>query len=175
MAIKRTRRRADPTDFLFLFDKKSDSINQSVALALGMFRHKNTRAILLNFLTSNDDDTKEYAADSLLKLYGQEIENAKEMIFDKFNMLHSSTDKTKVADILVEGLNERGKPTPNWTLGALIGAGGIYSTVEDLSKFAIAQLDSSNKALALTRIKTYKETDTRDVGFLFLNENFRTK
>lgn len=74
MTIKRTRRRADPADLLFLLDKKSNSINQSVALALGMYRHKNTRAILLKLLTSNDDDTKEFATDSLLKLYGQEIE-----------------------------------------------------------------------------------------------------
>lgn len=74
MTIKRTRRRADPTDLFFLLGKKSDSINQSVALALGMYRHKNTRAILLKLLTSNDDDTKEFATDSLLKLYGQEIE-----------------------------------------------------------------------------------------------------
>jgi hypothetical protein len=75
MTIKRTRRRADPTDLLFLLDKKSDSINQSVALALGMYRHKNTRTILFKLLTSNDDNTKAFATDSLLKLYGQEIVN----------------------------------------------------------------------------------------------------
>lgn len=102
---------------------------------------------------------------TMRKYSGKSFEElAKEMIFDKFNMLHSSSDKTKVADILVEGLNDRGKPTPNWTPGALIGAGGIYSTVEDLSKFAKAQFDSTNTELTLTRIKTYKETDTRDVG-----------
>jgi len=102
---------------------------------------------------------------TMRKASGRSFEElAKEMIFDKYKMTHSSSDKTKVADILVEGLNDRGKPTANWTPGALIGAGGIYSTVEDLSKFALAQFDSTNKELALTRIKTYKETDTRDVG-----------
>jgi len=40
--------------------------------------------------------------------------------------------------------------------------------VTDLSKFAIAHFDSTNKELALTRIKTYKETDTRDVGLGWL-------
>jgi hypothetical protein len=74
ITIKRTRKRADPTDLLFLLDKKSDSINQSLALALGMYRHKNTQAILLKLLKSNDNDTKEFVTDSLLKLYGQEIE-----------------------------------------------------------------------------------------------------
>ncbi|MBX3164173.1 MAG: hypothetical protein KF900_06795 [Bacteroidetes bacterium] len=75
MTIRRTKRRADPSDLLFLLDKKSNSVNQSVALALAMYRHKNTRAVLLQLLTSNDNDTKEFAAGSLLKLYGQEIEN----------------------------------------------------------------------------------------------------
>jgi len=79
---------------------------------------------------------------TMRKYSGQSFEElAKEMIFDKFNMLHSSCEKTKVADILVDGLNDRGKPTPNWTPGALIGAGGIYSTVKALSKFALAQFD----------------------------------
>ncbi|MCA6364242.1 MAG: HEAT repeat domain-containing protein [Bacteroidetes bacterium] len=72
--VRRTRRRADPTNLLFLLDRKSDSINQSVALALGMYRHKNTRPILLELLKSADVTTKEFAADSLLKLYGKDIE-----------------------------------------------------------------------------------------------------
>lgn len=72
--ISRTRRRADPTDLLFLIDKYSNSVNQSVALALGMYRHKNTRAILLSLLSGNDNDTKKFATESLLKLYGQEVE-----------------------------------------------------------------------------------------------------
>ncbi len=100
---------------------------------------------------------RKYSGNSFEKL-------ARDMIFDKYNMMHSSTDKTKIADILVEGLNDRGKPTLNWTPGALVGAGGIYSTVEDLSKFAIAQFDTTNLELALTRVKTFKETESRDVG-----------
>lgn len=74
MTIKRTRRRADPTELLFLLDKKSDFINQSVALTLRSYRHKNTRAVLLKLLTNNVDGTKELATYSLLDLYGQEIE-----------------------------------------------------------------------------------------------------
>jgi CubicO group peptidase (beta-lactamase class C family) len=102
---------------------------------------------------------------SLRKLSGKSYEElAKEMIFDKYNMIHSTTDKTKVTGILVEGLNDKGQPTANWTPGALIGAGGIYSTVADLSKFAIAQFDESNNELNLTRIKTFEENEFRDVG-----------
>lgn len=102
---------------------------------------------------------------SLRKRSGKSYEElAKEMIFDKYNMIHSTTDKTKVTGILVEGLNDKGQPTANWTPGALIGAGGIYSTVRDLSKFAMAQFDESNNELNLTRIKTFEENEFRDVG-----------
>lgn len=88
----------------------------------------------------------------------------REWIFDKYGMASSTTDRTQVSDRLVEGLNTRGKPTPNWTPGALIGVGGIYSTVEDLAKFALAQFDTTDAVLALTREKTFKENEFRDVG-----------
>lgn len=74
ISIGRTRRRADPTDLLFLLEKKSMSINQSVALALGKYRHKNTKEILLQLIAINDNDTKKFSTYSLLGLYGQEIQ-----------------------------------------------------------------------------------------------------
>jgi CubicO group peptidase (beta-lactamase class C family) len=102
---------------------------------------------------------------ALRKFSGKTYEQlANDLIFKKYKMQHSSTEKTKVQNILIEGLNEDGEPTPNWTAGALIGAGGIYSTVEDLSKFALAQFDSTNLELNLTRDSTFSETKTRDVG-----------
>jgi hypothetical protein len=39
-----------------------------------MFKHKATRAILLQLLNKVDSDTKEFAADSLLELYGKDAE-----------------------------------------------------------------------------------------------------
>jgi CubicO group peptidase (beta-lactamase class C family) len=45
----------------------------------------------------------------------------------------------------------------------LAGAGGILSTAEDLSKFVIAQFNPSNKALELTRQKTFEINDTMDI------------
>lgn len=102
---------------------------------------------------------------SLTKYAGKSFEELlKEMICVKYEMLNSTTVKSNIADILVEGQNDKGKPTANWSPGALIGAGGIYSTVEDLSKFAIAQFDSTNQELTLTRMKTFKENESRDVG-----------
>lgn len=72
--IGRIRRRADPTALLFLLERNSPSIDQVVAATLSVYRHKNTRGILLGLLNSSDDDTREFASDSLLQLYGQDVE-----------------------------------------------------------------------------------------------------
>lgn len=95
----------------------------------------------------------------------------KDKIFDRYHMVQSTTERRKIADILVEGLDDNGRPTPNWELGALIGAGGIYSTVKDLSKFALAQFDSTHAELVLTRKKTFQENQFRDValGWFIIN------
>jgi hypothetical protein len=72
--IKADRRRADPTKLMFLLDKGSDDISRLLARTLSVFRHKHTRACLTTLLALPDEDTRENAAYSLLKLYGQEIE-----------------------------------------------------------------------------------------------------
>ena len=72
-------------------------------------------------------------------------------IFSQYEMHNTTTNRSLVADQLVAGLNDKGKAVPNWDLAVLMGAGGILSTVEDLTKFALAQFDSSNVALNLSR------------------------
>lgn len=102
---------------------------------------------------------------TLRKISGKDFEQlVKERIFAKYQMDNSSTIKDNVDNILVGGLDEEGQPTPNWDPGSLIGAGGIYSTVEDLTKFAFAQFDTTNQELNLTRVKTFGENEYRDVG-----------
>lgn len=71
--VRSKRRRANPTELLFLLDKNEVEIDQSLAIALKMFRHKETRSMLFQLLEKADDDTREFAADSLLELYGQEV------------------------------------------------------------------------------------------------------
>ena len=53
---------------------------------------------------------------------------------------------------------------PNWEFGALAGAGGIISNVQDLSKYALAHFDKENAVLALTREVTHKENDGLHLG-----------
>jgi CubicO group peptidase (beta-lactamase class C family) len=85
-------------------------------------------------------------------------------IFSRYQMTSSTTSRGDVKDKLVEGLDPFGNVTPNWDFGALAGAGAILSTVSDLSKFALAQYDSTNKELELTRVKTFSDTSNIDVG-----------
>lgn len=72
--VRSKRRRGDPNELLFLLDKNSVSVDQELALTLKMFRHKNTRPILQALLIKPDNDTREFAAESLLNLYGAEAE-----------------------------------------------------------------------------------------------------
>lgn len=85
-------------------------------------------------------------------------------IFFKYGMHNSTTDHTKSKGLLVNGLNNVGNNTPNWELSALVGAGGILSSVEDLTKFMLAQFDNTNEELALTRAKTLTIDHISDFG-----------
>src|SRR5690606_26358709 len=85
-------------------------------------------------------------------------------IFSKYDMQNSTAEINKIKGNLVKGLNNEGKEVPNWELSILAGAGGIFSTVEDLSHFAVSQFDYSNKELKLTREKTFEINDNVDIG-----------
>lgn len=85
-------------------------------------------------------------------------------VFRKYKMKNSTTDRTRIQAKLVKGLGIDGKEVSNWDLAVLVGAGGILSSVEDLSKFSLAQFDESNKALVLTRQKTFDINENLAIG-----------
>jgi len=85
-------------------------------------------------------------------------------IFSKYDMQNSTTDITTIKGNLVKGLNNEGIEVPNWDLAVLAGAGAIFSTVEDLSQFAISQFEYKNKELELTRVKTFELNENMDIG-----------
>lgn len=82
-------------------------------------------------------------------------------IFSKYGMDVSTTIRSKVEDKLVKGLNDEGEVVSNWDMAVHIGAGGILSSVNDLTKFALAQFDSLNQELLLSR-----------TAFFEVNEHF---
>ena len=85
-------------------------------------------------------------------------------VFSKYKMTNSTTNKNDINTKLVKGLNPYGEETSNWDLDILVGAGGILSTAEDLSKFAIAQFNDSNSELSMTRAKTFEVVENIDIG-----------
>lgn len=66
--LRRKKRRSDPSELLFLLERNSTSIDQDLALTLGFFYHPNTKSILHRLLEKPDDETREFAAESLQKL-----------------------------------------------------------------------------------------------------------
>jgi len=117
----------------------------------GEYQYSNTGAGLLGYTLSKVENV---TYESLLK----------NKIFSKYDMRNSTTDITTIKGNLVKGLNNEGIEVPNWEFSVLAGAGAIYSTVEDLSQFAISQFDYSNKELKLTRVKSFELNENMDIG-----------
>ncbi len=88
----------------------------------------------------------------------------KEKIFDPLRMIHSTTDRESVEEDLVSGRTKRGRIAQNWDLAALVGAGGVLSTVSDLSSFIIANFDPENEVLTLQREPTYEVSENMEMA-----------
>ena len=88
----------------------------------------------------------------------------KNHIFSKYKMFNTTLNHNDLSEVLVKGLDANGNEVPNWELSVLAGAGGIKSNVKDLAKFGIAQLDTLNKELELTRQKTIEVNNNMNIG-----------
>jgi CubicO group peptidase (beta-lactamase class C family) len=82
----------------------------------------------------------------------------------KYNMPNTTTNRLEVEKILVKGLDKNGDHTLNWDFKVLVGAGGVLSSVSDLSNFAQAHFDVKNKELSLTRKPTFTVDSTMKLG-----------
>ena len=86
-------------------------------------------------------------------------------ICSKYTMGHTTTNRNQIRSQLIIGLDENGIETPNWDLNVLVGAGGILSSVADLSKFAQAHFNDSDQILSLTRKPTFSlEPNKAEIG-----------
>lgn len=102
---------------------------------------------------------------SLCKITGRDYESLlRHFVTEPLGMITTTTVCENIEPKLVSGLDARGKPTSNWDLSSLVAAGGILSNVDDMVKFALAQFDTSNHVLRMTREKTFTSSETRFVG-----------
>lgn len=77
-------------------------------------------------------------------------------ILKKYKMKETFVNRADIKkNTLVKGLNQFGLETPYWDFNVLFGAGGLLSTVSDLSKFVQAHFNNVNIELALTRKETH--------------------
>jgi len=109
-----------------------------------------------------------------------ELENSsyeqllQEKIFGPMGMSRSTTDRSLVEDYLVTGLTKRGASAQNWDLAGLAGAGGILSTVEDLSRFIRANFNPDEPVLELQREPTYEVSESMEMAmgwFILIRDN----
>jgi CubicO group peptidase (beta-lactamase class C family) len=84
----------------------------------------------------------------------------KKCVLDKYGL--TQTGYSLKADI--PGYNAEGAITDNWEFNALEGAGGIISSVFELSKFVSAQFNEDDEVLALTRKVTHVISDELSIG-----------
>ena len=136
------------------------------------YKEKELTEYLTKHLELSNKETYQYSnlgaglmGYTLSKMEQTTYENLlQDKIFSKFNMHHSTSAIHKIKGNLVKGLNNEGNEVSNWDFSILAGAGAIFSTVEDLSQFALAQFEDSNKALQLTRKKTFEVNENMDIG-----------
>lgn len=87
-----------------------------------------------------------------------------EIIFKPLEMSQSTTNRSLAEAQLIRGLGPDGEVTSNWDLEALAPAGNVLSSVQDLSKFVIANFDTKNPVFQLQQSKTISINKNMDVA-----------
>lgn len=138
-------------DYLTKWLKVSDS--------RGKYSYSNLGAGLLGYTLAKMGNTT----------YEQLLE---QNILSNYGLKNTSTDRSQLTDNLIVGHDKDGDPTLFWDhLAPSVGAGGIYSTSEDLSGFVQAHFNPSDGALKLTRTKTFAIKDSLEIGLgLFIEK-----
>jgi len=145
---------------LKLYLEKEINLNNSL---VGKYQYSNLGAGLLG-----------YTLTQKLDLSYEELLQSK--ILRKYEMDNTTTIKSNISEQLVPGLDPKGEVTPNWDLSVLVGAGGIVSNVQDLTKFINAHFNPANKELQLTIDSTLTVDDKMSIGLgwhLITSENNR--
>jgi len=87
-----------------------------------------------------------------------------ERIFSPLDMSRTFLNRSQFGDYLVTGIHHRGGEAENWDLASLVAAGGIYSTAEDMVKFAKAQLDTTHVVYSYQKQSIYTVDDTLEMA-----------
>lgn len=102
--------------------------------------------------------------DILTNVSGKSYEELlQDKIFKPYNMDSSSSERDALTTIPVSGLSPSGKKVPSWTFTTMKGAGAIYSTVKDLSKFAKKNFQT-DEVLDFQKTKTFEISEKQSIA-----------
>jgi CubicO group peptidase (beta-lactamase class C family) len=87
-----------------------------------------------------------------------------EKILRPILMENTTTKRDWVADSLIQGYNWKGKPTANWDMAEMKGAGALLSTVHDLSKYLLWTFKATNSQLAFMKEPTRVINENVDIA-----------
>ena len=90
------------------------------------------------------------------------------LVFSKYKMNSSTTERRNIERLLVKGHNETGKPVLNWDCNAISEAGACLSTANDLAKFVLANF-TNDSLLSYQRQRTFiLENNDLDLAYAWL-------
>lgn len=102
---------------------------------------------------------------TICKIESQDYESLlQEDIFKPLQMEHSTTQRDLVKDFLVQGYNRKGKPTANWDMAEIKGAGAILSNVNDLSKYLMWNFSALNNQFTLMKQSTKTVNENLEIA-----------
>lgn len=101
----------------------------------------------------------------LCKIEGYDYETMlQKEIFQKYGMENTTTNKLKVINKLVNGLDKDGNPCNRWPWKTGIQSGGAcYSNVTDMIKFAMASCNTTDPQFKHSQTVTFKIDDADSV------------
>ena len=92
-------------------------------------------------------------------------------VFAPLNMINSSISKKGRKGKFVQGLDNKGNASISWDLGYLASAGAVLSTIEDLTKFVIANFDGNHAFLEFQRKAAIEEKhECMSLGWFILDK-----
>ena len=97
------------------------------------------------------------------------MDQLQEIILTPLQLQHTTVfPDVKKQQVLLHGVDQEGNSTPMWHWQAMVGAGGLKSTIRDLASFAVEQFkmpeNDLQKAMALTRQFTVFTPENMDIG-----------
>jgi len=133
-----------------------------------------TKEMLLSYLGTlklNDEPGKEFEYSSLgmallgiilEEIYETSFENlVKEKILRPYNLKQTGLTLTEEQNKkFTFGYNQNGDSTPHWELGVFAPAGALKSSANDMLTYLELNRKEAEKALVLTHLPTYKESET---------------